>query len=116
MDDLPVLYRRASDRYGSLVDAVGDEQWGQPTPCSEWDVRTLVNHLVNENLWVPPLFEGKTIADVGDRFDGDVLGDDPAAAWSDAASPAVFAIAGDGAMERIVHLSFGDVPGSEYTW
>jgi uncharacterized protein (TIGR03086 family) len=116
MDDIAGLYRRASDRYGSLVQAVKDDQWGQPTPCREWDVRTLVNHLVNENLWVPPLFEGKRIADVGDRFDGDVLGGDPVAAWSAAAGPAVSAIGEDGAMDRIVHLSFGDVPGSEYTW
>ena len=38
------------------------------------DVRALVIHIVNEMLWVPPLMAGQTTADVGDRFDGDVLG------------------------------------------
>src|SRR5437764_14845701 len=116
MDDIPELYARASDSFGELVGPVGDAQLVWQTPCTDWDVRTLVNHLVAENLWVPALFEGKTVADVGDRFEGDVLGEEPAAAWSAAAGPAASAIGEDGAMERIVHLSFGDVPGSEYTW
>ena len=36
----------------SGVDAT---QWNAATPCAEWDVRTLVNHVVGELLWVPPL-------------------------------------------------------------
>ena len=32
-----------------------------------------MRHLVYECLWSPPLFEGQTIADVGDRFEGDIL-------------------------------------------
>jgi hypothetical protein len=72
--DIRELYRRASESCGQRVLAVRDDQWHAVTPCSEWDVRALVNHLVGENLWVPPLFEGKSIADVGDQFDGDVLG------------------------------------------
>jgi uncharacterized protein (TIGR03086 family) len=116
MDDIVDLYTRASERYGGLVYSVRADHWAGPTPCTDWDVRALVNHLASENLWVPPLFEGKTIADVGDRFDGDVLGEDPKSAWSASASPAVAAVQGEGAMGRIVHLSFGDVPGSEYAW
>ena len=29
-----------------LVTGVRHEQWGPGTPCAEWDVRTLDNHLV----------------------------------------------------------------------
>ncbi len=113
--DVPDLYRRATETFGTYVHAVPDDRWSAPTPCSEWDVRTLVNHLVGENRWAPPLLAGKTIAEVGDRFDGDLLGDDPKAAWDDSAGEAVAAVQGDGAMERTVHLSFGDFPGREYT-
>ena len=63
----------------------------------------------------PLLLAGSTIAEVGDRFDGDVLGAEPTAAWTLASAGAVRAVEGDGAMDRIVHLSFGDFPGSEYT-
>lgn len=112
--NVPDLHRRACDEFGKKVDAVADDQWHLPTPCSDWDVRTLVNHIVAESLWTPPLMEGRTIKEVGDRFDGDVVGDDPRRAFHDAAAPAIEAVGGDGAMSRTVHLSFGDTPAHEY--
>lgn len=116
MGEIVELYRRAVDRFGEKVHAVGEEQWGRPTPCTEWDVRALVRHLVHENLWVPPLFAGQTIAEVGDRFEGDILGSDPKGAWDASAAPAIAAITEPGAMDRTVHLSFGDTPAEEYVW
>jgi uncharacterized protein (TIGR03086 family) len=114
--DLVELYRRSLVEFTDRVRLVGAEQWSAPTPCTDWDVHTLVNHVVNEDRWTPPLFAGKTIADVGDQFDGDLIGDDPAGAASDAAAQATAAVAEPGAMERIVHLSFGDFPGEVYAW
>jgi uncharacterized protein (TIGR03086 family) len=111
-NEVAELYRRGIDSFGERVHAVGDDQWHLPTPCSEWDVRALVNHLVYEMRWAKPLFEGSTIEEVGDRFEGDLLGDDPKGAWDDAAKAAAAALPAD--LERLVHLSFGDVPGGEY--
>jgi uncharacterized protein (TIGR03086 family) len=108
------LFTRSTDWYDRHVRAIGDDQWTNPTPATEWDVRTLVNHIVTEDLWAPPLLRGSTIAEVGDRFEGDVLGDDPKTAWSRARDAAVAAANEPGTLERITHLSFGDVPGSEY--
>ena len=76
----------------------------------------LVNHIVNEMLWVPPLLEGATIAEVGDRFDGDVLGADPVASWTPRRRAAFAALHADGALGRTVHLSFGDMVADEYAW
>ena len=112
--DVPELHERASREFGERVRLIGDDQWSARTPCAEWDVRALVRHLVYENLWTPPLMEGATLAEVGDRFEGDILGDDPGRAYDDAAARAVAAVHADGAMERTVHLSFGDFPGREY--
>jgi uncharacterized protein (TIGR03086 family) len=112
---LPEHFKRASDRFDSLVQQVRDDQWANATPCTEWDVRALVRHLVYENLWAPPLFEGQTIEQVGDRFEGDVLGADPKGAWQQASKAANSAVERDGAMERTVHLSWGDEKGEEYT-
>ena len=107
------MYRRAVETFGQRVMAVGPEDWSRPTPCSDWSVRDLVRHLVYEELWAPDLFEGKTIADVGDRYEGDILGADPQAAWKESAAGAV-AAADPAVLDRTVHLSFGDVPGREY--
>jgi uncharacterized protein (TIGR03086 family) len=114
VSEIVELYRKSVEQFGGFVAQVRDDQWSSSTPCTEWDVRALVNHIVNENLWMPPLLEGKTIAEVGDRFDGDVLGDDPHQAWKQASEEAVAASAQSGALERTVHLSFGDFPGREY--
>ena len=107
------MYRRSVEGFGQRVLAVGSDDWDRPTPCSDWSVRDLVNHLVSEELWAPPLFEGRTIAEVGDRFEGDLLGADPQGAWKAAAAPALDAATKD-VLDRTVHLSFGDVPGREY--
>jgi uncharacterized protein (TIGR03086 family) len=107
------LIRPAADAFGRTVHRVPAGAWGNGTPCSDWSVRELVNHLVGEHLWVPPLLAGKTLDDVGDDFDGDVLGDDPVAAW-DAAIEASLAAWSDVAPDAPVHLSVGPTPAGEY--
>jgi uncharacterized protein (TIGR03086 family) len=113
-DDQAKLHRRAVEEFGARVRAVGEDQWGLPTPCSDWSVRQLVNHLVYENRWTVPLMEGGTIAEVGDRFEGDLLGDRPRTAWDESSAEAVAAVQADGALERTVDLSSGPTPAREY--
>jgi uncharacterized protein (TIGR03086 family) len=112
--DVPALHRRAVEGFGERVRAVREQDWAKPTPCGGWDVRALVNHLVYEDRWTPEIFAGRTISEVGDRFEGDLLGENPQGAWSSASREAVTAVSDSGALERVVHLSFGDFPGSEY--
>jgi uncharacterized protein (TIGR03086 family) len=111
--DARELYRRASAEFSARVHRIGD-RWAAPTPCAEWDVRELVRHVVEEERWAPPLLGGATIAEVGDRLAGDLLGADPVAAVDEAAPLAVAAVESDDVLTRTVHLSFGDVPGHEY--
>lgn len=112
--DLIDAHARALAEFGRRVAAVGPAQWHNPTPCTEWDVTALVGHLVNEQLWVPPLLAGQTIDQIGDRFEGDNLGEDPVDAWHRAATAAHDAFAAPGAVDRQVHLSYGERPVGEY--
>lgn len=112
--DVIVLHRRTVEAFVDRVESIGDDQWREPTPCAEWDVRALVNHVVGEDRWTAPLLGGSTIAEVGTRFDGDLLGDDPAGAASTAAAEAVAAVATHVPSGGIVHLSYGDEDMVEY--
>ncbi|MEW1910695.1 TIGR03086 family metal-binding protein [Kitasatospora sp. NPDC085895] len=109
------LFADAQDTFGRHVRrAAAHDAWEAPTPCTEWTVRDLVGHLTSEHLWVPPLLAGRTVAEVGDRFDGDVLGDDPVAAWTAAAEASRAAFDASGALGRTVSLSYGDRPAEGY--
>jgi uncharacterized protein (TIGR03086 family) len=112
--DIPAMFRQAVAEFDARVQQIGDHDWQAATPDEEWTVRDLVSHVVGEDLWAPPLLAGSTIAEVGESFDGDVLGAEPKAAWKLASAAAVKAVEADGAMDQIVHLSFGDFPGREY--
>jgi uncharacterized protein (TIGR03086 family) len=113
-DDLPELHERALRATGDVVAKIGSDQWDQPSPNEGQTNRELLTHVVSGNLWVGELMAGKTIADVGDRLDGDVLGDDPVAAYADSARIAGTAFHAPDAMSRPVAVSYGPVPGEVY--
>ncbi|MEW2392076.1 TIGR03086 family metal-binding protein [Streptomyces venezuelae] len=105
----------ALDLFTDRVHAVRADQWDDPTPCTDWTVHDLVNHLASEQLWVPPLLrDGATTESVGDAFDGDMLGPDPLASWDTASAAARAAFREEGALDRTVHLSFGDASAPFY--
>jgi uncharacterized protein (TIGR03086 family) len=112
--DLLTAHRVATRQFDNRVRLIRDAQWDNTTPCTEWTVRDLVKHLVYEQLWVPDLFAGKTIAEVGAAYDGDVLGNDPKGAWAAASTKARTAVTEPGALDRTVHLSYADTPASDY--
>jgi len=112
--DVVELHNRCVEEFLRRVRAIAADQWAGPTPCTDWTVRELVNHLVYEERWTVPLMAGATLESVGDRFDGDLLGEDPVgtaehAAWAAQAAAVEPVLAG-----RIVHLSVGDTPAEEY--
>ncbi|HEY8217853.1 MAG TPA: TIGR03086 family metal-binding protein [Acidimicrobiia bacterium] len=112
--DLPEVHARALDRTHAFVAGISDDRWDDASVCDGWDVRALLNHVVSGNLWVPELVGGRTIEEVGDRLDGDMVGADPVAAYDRTAEVAAAAFREDGAMDRPVAVSYGPVPGSVY--
>ena len=112
--DLATLFHRTVDTWTERVATVADDQWGSPTPCTEWSVRDLVNHVTGEDRWTVPLMQGSTIADVGSSLDGDLLGDRPGPAASAAATQAVAVVDERLPSHGTVHLSYGDEKMDEY--
>jgi uncharacterized protein (TIGR03086 family) len=113
MTDVRALILSAIPAFTAAVAHLSPERWDYPTPCDDWTVRDVVNHITSEHLWAPHLLRGETIEEVGDRYDGDVLGDDPAEAWRNAArlSAEAWAYADPNAK---VHLSSGPTTVTSY--
>lgn len=107
------LLPSAAQVFTDRVHAIPAERWSNPTPCTLWTVRDLLNHVTGEHLWVPHLLGGQSLAEVGDRYDGDVLGASPVAVWDAAIEESLKAWAGV-SDEDTVQLSFGSTHVSEY--
>src|SRR5438128_8988040 len=114
MDNIAQLHRASLDATRVTVAGVKAEQWTWPTPNDGWDVRALLNHIVTGNLWAAELGAGRTIAEVGDRLDGDVLGGDPLGTYDASAAVAAATFEAPGALEAPCAVSYGPVPGSVY--
>ena len=92
---------------GAVIDGVNDGQWALPTPCADWDTRSLVNHLVGGLRLFTAALNGTAAAD----HDSDWLGTDPSAAWASAAAADAIAWRTPGALDATLEISLGSVPG-----
>jgi uncharacterized protein (TIGR03086 family) len=109
---IAALFEKSIHMASDVIEKLPDDLTG-PTPCSDWNVRQLLNHMVYEISWVPDLLEGKTISEVGPRFDGDLLGADPIKAWVDAAAKALAAV--NHTPEAVItHLAYGEIPAERF--
>lgn len=108
------LLPEAAASVSEAVVLVPEDAWGNPSPCEGWSVRDVLNHLTSEHLWAPRLLAGDTIADVGDAYEGDVLGADPRASWKAAVARSMLAWAQASDEGRELQMSFGPCTVGEY--
>ena len=114
--DLLAALDRGFTEFGQRVEYLRDEHLAAATPCADWTVRDLVNHLVAEHLWAPWLLKGSTVQEVGDRFDGDVVGNDPRSAWEAASAISQPAFHRPGVLDGRVHTTGGLIDAEDYGW
>ena len=93
--------------------AVGAGQWQQQTPCDEWDVRALVNHVVGANVRYTMLLHGATAAAVDATRSIDHVGEDAVAAFHGTTVEMAAAFRELGALDRVAHHPLGDRSGAE---
>ena len=104
-----VVLERVLSSTEAVVGAVDPDSLERPTPCREWDVRALLNHLLGQ-MWT---FVGRLSgtepphsAAPGALPDVDLVGDDPSAAYRQPAR-AVLEAAGDPGAEERAGFAFG---------
>jgi uncharacterized protein (TIGR03086 family) len=115
----------ADRRLNEVVAQIGDDQWDMPVP--EWfarrrtdtrpKVREIVNYHAYDDSWVPDMLAGRTMAETGsEKFKGELLGDDPKAAFAAIVDRACAAALEHKDLDQVVHCSFGDFPARQYLW
>ena len=101
MDPL-ALHRQALDVAQHVVDGIDRSQFELPTPCDEWNVRQVLEHIIGGNRRVAgnPAVEGE-----------DVIGDDLSGAYASSAAGAAAAFEAEGGLDRTYTLKIGEFPG-----
>lgn len=97
-------FDRAAAAAGGIVDRIGVERFGDPTPCSEWDVRQLLDHLIGGTTHFHALLTGGARAEVSSA--------EPAVAFREALAALRAEFASADGLTREVGTSFGTQSGA----
>jgi uncharacterized protein (TIGR03086 family) len=101
------MYERALDRTRKVVGGVGRDQLDDPTPCTDWKVRDVLNHLINGA-------KAFAAGGRGEKLDFNSLSDntsgDYVAAFESATDDALKVFREPDAQEKQFTMSWGDSP------
>jgi uncharacterized protein (TIGR03086 family) len=81
------LYIRAVAAFGEVLEQVPVGSWEIETPCTEWNLQTLVVHVVSGEIQVSDLIENETSLDLD--LSANILGPDPMSTWRGTALRAI---------------------------
>jgi uncharacterized protein (TIGR03086 family) len=95
-----------------LIAGTTPDQMSNATPCTKWETRDLMNHLVGGGMVLGAALKAEPMEMDPDAPMPDLLGDDPSAAWAGAIQAFKDGADSPGAMERIAEIPVGSVPGS----
>jgi uncharacterized protein (TIGR03086 family) len=109
--DLIALLDESVASTGKTVAGVRPDQLGDPTPCSEWNVRAVLNHVIGVATVFSHVDDGRPVNPPdpnADYFEGDAY----VAAYDTATARMVAAWRKPGMLDATIKLPFGEFPGS----
>jgi uncharacterized protein (TIGR03086 family) len=87
---------------------VKPDQLSDPSPCQSWTVREVINHVIGGSFWFAGSVNDGKAPSIPDT---DYTSGDMVATYDDGIKQAVAAFSAPGAMEKMVELPFGTMPG-----
>ena len=84
------------------LQALNSDDWPRPTPCTEWNTRQLVNHIVGVQFRVARLLRGGSKEEYVATREDDWLGSDHLAAWDTGVSEVDSALDALGSLDGTV--------------
>ncbi len=104
------LLEQAITATRGVLTGVSKKQLGDPTPCAQWKVSDLINHLVGAQYFFVAGCTGEPMS----HGETDFAAGDFVAAFDEGAQRAVAAFSADGVMEKTLTLPFGEMPGAAF--
>lgn len=95
-------FRTALDEMGRRLDALPADAWDRPTPCTDWTVRDLVDHVVEEACWARSVLAPPSASEAESSAD-------PIARWHEARQALAEALATDEVLDQAIELETGAV-------
>ena len=97
-------YIRATDWTAAVIAGITPDQLGNPTPCEEWDVRAVIDHLISNARWFAAAM-GRPERDDQTPDSGDLE-----AIYRAAVQEVLLAMQADGASEVVLKTGLGEMP------
>jgi uncharacterized protein (TIGR03086 family) len=112
----------ADEALSNVVQQIKDDQWEMEMPPDfrtntpgKATLRDIINYHAYDDAWVPDILSGQTMEQAGkDKFDGDLLGDDPKGNFAKLVQAATAAVRELDDLDEVVHLSYGEFTAQEY--
>jgi len=104
----------AGREFRRRLDDIDSDDWTRPTPCDEWTVRDLVNHVIGGNVRYVMILRDEPGDTILRTRDEDWLGADPLGSFEDAFARVTQAFSTPGILRATVrHPKAGTMAGAE---
>ena len=113
MDSVTML-GRVVEQTQRVVDGVTPQQLSAPSPCTDWTVRDVINHITSGAQMFALSAEHGAVPEeeIGRLMGADNLGDDYKGAFRAASNKALDVFNQPGVLDKTVTLPFGQMPAS----